>query len=57
MLGNVTEVMDYYADVAKDPAKVQAVFDILNDKGLITKSGHYTPLINVFLNMVSSVVC
>jgi hypothetical protein len=45
--------MDYYADVVKDPTKVQAVFDILNEKGFISMGAHYSPFINVLLNLVS----
>ena len=55
-MSNLTETMDYYADVAKDPVKVQAVFDVLNEKGLVEGSGHYSPLINVYLNMVGSLM-
>ena len=51
---NLTGTMDYYAD-AKDHAKVQAVFDVLYEKGLVQRSGHYSPLINVHLNSVSVV--
>lgn len=53
MAVNVTDMMDYYADVAKDPVKVQEVCDVLAERGLISSGGHYSPLINVRLNLVS----